>query len=158
MTPEQLLPAIQACFCALLAATVGGAPAMCCVVTGQPSVPNCECGFAWVRLVSAYPSVNFPVAQLAPQKCIIDTWAMKIEVGITRCAPAPCDMLDNSCCAAEATANAILLDDWRALRQLWTCGCIGIPQDQIVFGDVRVYGPTGGCLGVIGTATIFTSG
>jgi hypothetical protein len=157
VTPEQLLPAISACLCAILADSAGGAPGVCCVVAGQPSVPNCECGFAWVRLVSAYPSVAFPTANSKPQNCIIDTWALKVEVGVTRCAPAPCDVLDNSCCVEQEAANAILLDDFRALRQLFTCGCIGIPHHDIVIGDLRVYGPQGGCLGVIMTATIFTS-
>lgn len=157
MTPEELLPAISACLCTILADTAGGAPAVCCVTAGQPAVPNCECGFAWVRLVSAYPSVNFPVAQNAPQNCIIDTWALKVEIGIARCAPTPCDVMDDVCCEAQETANAILLDDFRALRQLWTCQCLGIPSNNIIMGELRIQGPQGGCVGLVMTATIFTS-
>lgn len=157
MTPEELLDAIQTCWCAILADSAGGAPEACCVTAGAPSVAACCGGFAWVRLVSAYPSVGFPTPMNKPQNCIIDTWALKVEVGILRCAPEPCDVLSNTCCTSEEEAAVIMLDDFRQMRKLWTCGCIGLSQSEIIMGDLRAFGPQGGCVGVIMNATIRAS-
>lgn len=157
MTPEDLLAAIQCCWCATLEGSLGGAPATCCVTAGAPSIPDCCAGYAWVRLVDAYPSVAFPQVQTQPQRCIIDTWAIQVEVGIQRCAPQPCDTLGNVCCDAEKDAAAILLDDWRQIRKLFTCGCIGLSSDQIIMGKMTVYGPQGGCNGVSMKATLRAS-
>lgn len=151
------MAAVVACFCKQLASSLGGAPAACCLVSGKPAVPSCEKGFAWARLISAYPSVTFPQQMVTPQRCLIDTWGLKVEIGITRCAPAPCDQLSNACCDAEAKAAAILMDDFRAMRRVWTCGCLGIASDKLVVGDWAVYGPEGGCQGSTMKATILTT-
>lgn len=148
---------LQACWCNLLATSLGGAPAACCVTAGRPIIPDCCGGFAWVRLLGAYPSVSFPAAATQPQRCFIDTWALQVEIGITRCAPQPCDVMGNVCCTNEEEAAAILMDDFNRMRQLFTCGCLGLSSDSVIPGQWKPYGPEGECLGATMTATIFTS-
>lgn len=154
----EILQVLQACWCQQLSCSLGGSPKVCCVTAGSPSIPECAGGFAWVRLVGAYPSVLFPQHVSQPQKmpCLTDTWALQVEVGITRCAPEPCDALSNICCDAQEQANAILLDDFAQMRKLFTCGCLGIPSSSIVMGSLQVYGPEGQCVGVKMTATILS--
>lgn len=156
-TPAEIMALLQACWCEQLQTSLGGAPAACCVTAGIPSIPECCGGFAWVRLLGAYPSVNFPAVANQPQRCFIDTWALQVEIGITRCAPQPCDILSAVCCDAEADAAAILLDDFLQARALFTCGCLTLRSDQVIPGAWRTYGPEGGCLGAVMSATIFTS-
>jgi hypothetical protein len=156
MTPADVLAALESCWCQQLQDSLGGPPAVCCLTSGAPVVPECCGGFSWVRLIGAYPSIAFPQVAAAPQRCFIDTWALQVEVGITRCAPVPCDSLSAACCTAEADAAAILLDDFTRMRMLFTCGCIGLPSDLIIPGAFKVYGPEGGCIGGSITATIFS--
>lgn len=107
-----------------------------------------------MRLLGAYPSTNFPTPETRPVNCLTAELAIQVEVGITRCAPAPCDATENICCDAEADANAILMDDMKQIRALFRCGCLGLPNSAIILGQSKVYGPQGQCLGVIATATL----
>lgn len=157
MDVATIMAKLQVCWCELLETSLGGAPAACCVTAGLPAIPECCGGFGWVRLLGAYPSVAFPQAATQPQRCFIDTWALQVEVGITRCAPQPCDILGITCCDSEADAAAILMDDFLQARRLFTCGCLGLSSDQVIPGAWKVYGPEGDCLGATMTATIFTT-
>jgi hypothetical protein len=141
----ELLLAIQECWCDLLAESLGGAPADCCLIVGEPSVPECCGGYAWVRLVNAYPSVEFPSLDTEPRRCPLNLWAAVVEIGITRCAPKACDQLGNVCCESELEATLVMLDDFRLLRSLLGC-CVPIPSDGIIPGTWNVQGPEGGCL------------
>lgn len=150
-----ILSALQACWCEQLSCSLGGSPLTCCITPGNPAFPETGCGgFAWVRLVGAYPSVNFPQHASQPQKCIIDTWALQVEVGITRCAPQPCEVLGDACCDQQADASAILADDFAQMRKLFICGCLGLASDEIIMGSMTVYGPEGGLVGVKMQATL----
>jgi hypothetical protein len=157
LNPSDTLAAVQACWCELLESTVGGAPAQCCVVVGVPALVDCCAGFAWVRLVNAYPTTNFPRPYNEATKCPLLTWALVVEVGITRCAAQPCDPLGNACCDAEAESSAQIMSDFAAAAKLFLCGCIGLAPDQIVPGQVRPYGPEGGCVGLTAQATLQAS-
>ena len=155
MNPTDILAAIQACWCTLLQGSLGGAPAQCCTVVGPPAIVQCCDGFAWVRLIGAYPTgPNFPAHLTVSQNCPAYTWALQIEVGITRCAPEPCDVLDNTCCSAQASAAAIQLNDFALMQQIF-CSCdTGIASRDIVIGSYTPYGPEGGCIGGKLTVTI----
>lgn len=155
---DEILNNLQACFCAILAETVGGAPADCCVTAGQPIIADCCAGFAWIRLVRSYQTHAFPAHANVPTNCMLDQWAIVVEIGVARCAPASCDSIGNVCCEAQATANDILLSDFHAMRKLFSCGCTGISAKEIVTGDWAPVGPEGGCLASKMTATILSSG
>lgn len=157
MDPTTLMQALQVCWCELLASTSDGAPATCCLVAGKPAIVDCCNGYAWVRLVQAYPTEFFPQPFNTAKKCPALTWALVVEVGVTRCAAGPCSPTDTTCCANEAAAADALFSDFEAARKLWSCGCIGLANDQIIPGQMRVYGPEGGCVGVTMTATLQAS-
>jgi hypothetical protein len=57
------------------------------------SMESDECcrGIAWVRVDAAFPSLtNFPNPDLSPmQRCGVQQWAVRLEIGIARCAPTP---------------------------------------------------------------------
>ena len=153
-TPEEVLANVLSCFCQLLEQTTGGSPADCCITAGPPAIVECCNGFAWVRLVRSYPSINFPAFASAPQACPQNIWALDIEIGITRCAPAPCDAVGAICCEAHQDAQAIMMSDFSALRALFLCGCTGLDPKDFVIGPIVPYGPEGGCYGTKMTATI----
>lgn len=140
-----LLAAIQECWCDKLATSLGGAPADCCSISGEPVVADCCSGYAWVRLINAYPTLDFPAQDTEARRCPLGLWAAVIEIGISRCAAQPCDTLGNVCCESEAAASAILLDDFDRMRFVLDC-CLGIPGDTVVPGQWSVRGPEGGCL------------
>lgn len=156
MTPEELMAAVLACWCDLLASTTDGAPASCCWVAGTPAVADCCASFAWVRMVNSYPTEFFPQPYNQAKKCPALTWAIVVEVGVTRCAanPSNCDDPNgNPCCDAEEAVAAALFSDFQAARRLFSCGCIGLASDQIIPGRVQTYGPEGGCVGITAQAT-----
>lgn len=155
---EDILADLKRCFCSLLASSPGGAPATCCITAGTPVIADCCAGFAWVRLVSAYPTQTFPQHALTTNNCMFDTWALNVEVGVARCAAQPCDTAGNVCCDANETANDILMGDFKAMRQLFSCGCTGLSPREVVVGNWTVGTPSGGCLDSKLTAVILTSG
>lgn len=140
-----LLVSIRDCWCNVLVESLGGPPAACCIIAGEPVVAECCQGFAWVRLINSYPTHEFPAQDTEPHRCPLNIWASVIEIGISRCAPQPCDILDNSCCEAEMDASLILLDDFARMRNILAC-CIGTAPDSIVPGQWQVVGPQGGCI------------
>ncbi len=155
ITPEDIIQTLGACWCAQLATSVGGAPGICCPVSaGSPSGADCCAGYAWVRVLGSYPTTLFPTPETRPTNCFTAEIALQVEVGVTRCAPQPCDATENICCDAEAEANAILMDDMKQIRALFRCGCLGLPNSAIILGNTKVYGPEGQCLGVVATATL----
>lgn len=154
---EDLLVAISACWCTALQDSVGGAPATCCLIGQDPVVPDCCPGFAWTRLVSAYPAGDFPNQLNEALRCGHGLWGAVVEIGITRCAPEPCGALDNSCCDAEMDTTLTMLDDFARMRSVLAC-CTDIPRDAIVPGTFRTQGG-GGCITSAMQATFrFSSG
>lgn len=151
---DEALVALRDCWCLQL----GGTVATCCLTAGQPVIPDCCDGFGWVRMVGAYPSVNFPQLLATPERCRIDTWAVQVEIGVARCAPQPCGATGPTCCEAELTAALIQMDDLSRLRRLFTC-CLTdtIRADETIPGPWRVVGPEGGCISSVMTATLLIS-
>lgn len=162
-SPEQIMLAIQACWCEQLkdaqgVSTVGA----CCITATVPVVAECCAGFAWVRLVGAYPSMNFPALLGTPENCRLDTWALTVEIGVARCVPEPCDVLDNSCCEGELAGAVGIWDDFARMRRLWTC-CLpvrgaaeGLRSNEIIPGAFQVGQRQGNCVTRSMMATLFT--
>lgn len=88
-----LLTELTGCLCDELARSGLEATCSCSLVPGVgPTLDFCEQGCdggcpgeAWVRLLSAYPSVDFP-AQDARATCATGL-AFEVEVGVGRCLP-----------------------------------------------------------------------
>lgn len=166
MSPEDVLTALQECWCEQLGDTV----AVCCITASVPVVPECCAGFAWVRLVGAYPSMNFPALLGTPERCRIDTWALTVEIGVVRCVDPPCDALGQPCCDAELVGAIGVLDDFARMRRTFSC-CLPtieivtqpfdeiekLRSDEIIPGTFAVGTPQALCLPRSMQATIFTS-
>lgn len=158
LSPEDILVRLRDCFCEQLALSPGGAPAECCIVATSPVIAQCCAGFAWVRILTAYPSHPFPALTQAAERCLPPVWAMQVELGVSRCAPAPCGPLSNPCCDEELDATLILLGDFTAMVS--TLGCCltptngGLGKDEVVMGPWIVSEPDGGCVESKMTATI----
>lgn len=150
---SDLMQTIQACWCEALEDSLGGAPAECCWVAGPPVVADCCGGYAWVRLISAYPSVDFPAQDTDAHRCPLGTFAANIELGISRCAPMPCGDTENTCCESELQVALVLLDDYARGRFALQC-CLGLPGDAVVLGTWQAQGPEGGCSTGVLRATI----
>jgi hypothetical protein len=113
--------------------------------------PESGCGgTAWLRLVSANPTANFPTAASSINNCHYSL-AYTVEMGIARPAPVMEDHLGNFTVPDDVeqfdAANA-LMDDMalmhRAIR--------GAGLDQLILGDWTPQGPAGGVMG--GTWTL----
>lgn len=157
MNPADILATLIACFCENLALTTRGAPANCCIVATAPVVPDCCPGYAWVRIVSAYPSQRFPQLDSSADRCRPPTWAMVVELGVDRCAPEPCEAMSPSCCEAETNAALDQLSDFEAFRR--TLGCCltlstDLALDEVIMGVWATGQSQGGCLRSTQTATI----
>lgn len=149
--PAILLEAVAACYCANLALTLGGPPAVCCVAVSEPVVPDCCQGVAWVRPLNIYPVSTFPSPLSTPVRCQLNIFAMTLELGIQRCAPKPCDPLKAACCDAELDATRVAFSDYAAMRNTFLCCMTGsgglLMPDDVVFGEWAVDEPLGGCYG-----------
>lgn len=157
MNPADILAALIACFCENLALTTRGAPQNCCIVSGDPVLPDCCAGLAWVRLLSAYPSQSFPQADSKGDRCRPPVWAMVVELGVDRCAVPPCDALSPACCELETNAALDQLSDFEAFRR--TLGCCltqstDLALDEVVMGAWSPGESQGGCQRSTQTATI----
>lgn len=155
--PATLLDELSACLCAQLIDSIGGSPAICCVVSSAPVIPSCCDGFAWVRATGIFPTTAFPSPGYTPERCLAPDWILSVEMGVSRCAPASCDALDNPCCDNEATAVAVQLSDWAAMREAFFCcftEAAGLQLDQVEIGPWNPGQPSGGCVESTMTASI----
>jgi hypothetical protein len=116
---------------------------------------ECEGGMAWVRLISAAPTMAFPAQDMTADSCAA-TLAYSVEMGIIRPAPIPesfqkdMDLPDDEehIEAAHRQFNDMHLMH-RALKR------IRRSVDQMVFGSYTPVGPEGG---VVGGSWDFTFG
>lgn len=158
--PTELLQKLATCWCTALGESVGGAPATCCMVSSDPVIPTCCDGFGWVRMVglaAVYPGSG------QPTRCNHPTWAMHVELGISRCAVCIDDGLQNPCCDNEAAAINLQMGDFAAFTRALGCCLLARPadpyadsvsSDQVRIGSWVVEDPSGGCVTARGTATI----
>lgn len=154
MDPEAILLALQECWCAALIdpVTQQSTVAVCCITASLPVIPECCGGFAWVRLVGAYPTLDFPRQLNAAERCRHDQWALTVEIGVARCVPEPCDALGTPCCDAELVGAMDVWDDFARMRRVFGCclpvpgGADGLKSDDIIPGAFTVSPLQGTCL------------
>ena len=126
------------CFCGVLPGamvaldTCGG-----CGATGK-------CGQAWVRLVSVFPSNNFPNPDSAPTCASL--LAFELEIGVMRCAPAMDSRGNPPTVAQQLDAVRLQTADMLAMRRAVAC-CMGGTDNAYFLGTYSPYGPQGGCVG-----------
>lgn len=120
----------------------------------------CE-GFAWVRVISIFPSTNFPRQNFDPQNCPSASYAIELELGAIRCLP-PGDENNGPNCD-EWTAVFLQVDeDAASMRRAVCCvnDLIGGPTtfiSQVVSGPWTPIDGQGACIGGRMTVTIQVS-
>lgn len=128
-------------------------PAQVCLRLGASvdlllSTTRDECceGLAWVRLVSFYPSREFPEQDLLYQNCP-SQWAVVFELGVARCAPRPSATELPDCDTWTLLASDIM-DDAAAMRRVATC-CFpeSYPDKPVLAGLWEPITTEGGCAG-----------
>lgn len=127
-----VLDELRACLCAALAES---APCFCGVLVGQ-DIPveyagDCEnCGAAYVRLSSAFPSSDtFPQQDISAGCSSVRAYS--VYVGIVRCSPIG-DESGEPPSPEEADAHArLMLSDMDAIWKAITCWFSGAYEDEI---------------------------
>lgn len=140
--------------CAVM--VLSGAAAV--VDRGLDETSDC-CGQLWVRLVDLYPSSAFPEPDAGPHREDL-SWAVVVELGLVRPAPVVRDV-DNVAvvptAAEEQDAAAVALVDAAILREaVLNRYRVAIDDEDVavVLGGFTPFGPDGGVVGGVLTATI----
>jgi hypothetical protein len=106
-------------------------------------------GQAWVRLVDAFPSIDFPSPVFQPQNCDAPM-AYTIEVGIVRCKPLGTNtqLRGYTPPTMEQNVDALRLQlaDLAALRRAIQC-CFGGSDVTYMMSAYSAAPPDGDCLG-----------
>jgi hypothetical protein len=110
----------------------------------------CE-GFAWVRVLRIFPSVNFPNPDSIPNDCQNSSYAVEFELGAIRCLPFGSEHAGPTC--DEWTSVFTQVDEDAASMRRAIC-CIRDLQDanmtfidQIIVGEWIPIDGQGGCIG-----------
>lgn len=152
--PWALLTAMRDCLCdAITEAGPGREVCFCGILAGGTTVQDyADRGQAWVRLVSSYPSDNFPNPSGALAKCYTPP-AWQVEVGILRCAALSDDRGNPPTLARQQYVAEVQIADMDLIRRAIAC-CVGKDYDYAL-GTYQPIGPIGG---VVGGAWSFIAG
>lgn len=147
---------VLACLCEQLSETEAGTPCFCGMILGTQAMPvdSClctrkgdNCGTAWVRLDTAFPSANFPQPDLTPRGSCQSPLAYRINVGVVRCIPG----LDSSGRPPGADTMILaaqrMVDDQKAAYRALSCCRIWGKGDASLGGWLPVGAPDGNCAG-----------
>jgi hypothetical protein len=154
---SEVVEGVRTCVCQTLATLRPdpdpcGAPCSCLVVAaadGQVAFDSCQQGQAWIRLSGAWPTNDFPNPLRGPVHCG-STWAVEIEVGVTRCACLPDEVGNPPLPACEESTARCVSDDAMRVRDALSC-CVPLLAHvgEVVIGVMSPYGPSGGCVGTV---------
>ncbi|ORL03398.1 hypothetical protein A6F55_09260 [Prescottella equi] len=143
-------------FAAQLDNTRAGAP---CLVTVHPgdTVPayGCECrggeGIAWVRLVSTFPTLNYPEPYVNTLPNPALQLAVVLEMGVDRCYP---NTDDNSMPTLGQLDSAArdAIDDAAAMHRAAMCAFTS--RERVIPGIWEPRGPAGGIHGGTMSVTV----
>lgn len=166
-----IMIALSACLCTELEASGLGGACFCGVIPGSQVILDVcsSCGKdkacpgqAWVRMVSAYPSSNFPNADQAPATCLAPI-AYNLEVGVARCFPqgksnaitgfTPPTMVE------QLDATRLQMADMAAMKRAIQC-CMATQRDGDLTYSLGQYNPMtigGGCGGGTWSVTVWSA-
>lgn len=145
---------IAACLCAEVEEADGPDLCFCGVIPGDAVVAeyagDCDskCGMAWVRLITAYPSVAVGQQSLRLGNCGNQV-GFEVEMGILRCIPMDEEPLEPEELAAATDQQ---ITDMSTMRRAITC-CDSLSSKDFILGPYAPSGPLGGLVG--GTWTIY---
>lgn len=121
-----ILEMVRDCLCDQLDRSLGGPVCRCAIVQGSTTIlDECCAGFAWVRVVESYPSVNFPARKTGAEFCETFTMAARLQLGVARCQPTFDDQTgEPPSVAALEEAARIGQADRAAMHRAIRC-CVG---------------------------------
>jgi hypothetical protein len=156
---------LSACLCLEIEASGLPATCSCGPMIGNLVLDYCgtcadgKCGGqAWVRLVEAFPTVDFPSQALELRNCA-SPLAYQLEVGIVRCRPVGTvsGVRGYTPPTLEQNVEALRLQlaDMAAMRRAVEC-CFGDAEIDYILGSYNPITVEGDCLG--GVFTVYASG
>lgn len=147
-----ILVALGTCLCAQFETDGNVVPGFCGVIPGEAPIGSyaLDCGMAWVRLTTAYPSTVVGRVSDVVGNCGKGL-GFEVEIGVMRCM----DMDEESPSDAELLATTQQqLDDMLTMHRAVSC-CAAIGSKDYILQAYRPIGPTGGFVG--GTFTLLLS-
>lgn len=115
----------------------------------------CE-GLGWVRINDAYPSSDFPAADVITTKCFPVAWAQRYEVGLLGCYPT-----DHALSCDEKNVLAIAdAQRLKVLKQVFCCFGEQVAEAPKRRGrlwtieSIAVQGPRGGCISRVASVVV----
>ena len=108
---------------------------------------------AWVRLATAFPSIEFPEVDGSTNSCT-GLLAAQVEIGIARCVPVPKVVgrtLALPTLEEQLERSRLLLADMNTMRRAVRC-CMS--RRDAVLGQYAPFGPAGGVIGGVWTITV----
>lgn len=156
---------LVACLCTEITASGLPEPCSCAPMIGSLVLDYCgtcndgTCGGqAWVRLVQAFPSIDFPGPSLELRNCV-SPLAFELEVGIVRCKPVGTSSGVRGYVPPTLEQNVAALRlqtaDIAAMRRAVLC-CFGENDTDYILGTYTPVTPDGDCLG--GAFTVYVWG
>lgn len=158
MTPQEMLAELLECLTAEIKAK--GREDRYCSITVQPGnavvfdfADECA-GTAWIRMVSANPTVSFPTPATSVDNCV-QTLAFTVEVGMIGPAPQLDDTLGEFIVPDDVEMFEASMRQLEELQMMYDAiRKADIPEK--VIGDYAPQGPEGGVMG--GTWTVVVGG
>lgn len=146
------LAEIAECLCAEIKNPDWGVPDVCfCGIAPGETVDaiyggDCqtECGMAWVRLDTAYPSLTIGQLYADANNCVVPL-GMDIELGIMRCIEVG-DGLDGPTAEQLLESSQLQIADMLIMQRAIYC-CPSLPNKEMVVGPYIPAGPLGGLVG-----------
>jgi hypothetical protein len=153
-SPGPLAQGLLQCLCTALNSSIAGPVCQCCLHPGTlvPMDLCCDCGNgqgqAAVRIVSIYPTTNFPAQSFVTERCPASTLAVVLEMVVYRCAATLDEQGNPPSCPAMTNDALVAADDAGAMRCAALC-CFGqLDSDlRFVLGAWQPLGVAGGCHG-----------
>jgi hypothetical protein len=146
-----LLTRLTDCLCSEMESSGLAVTCRCLLVPGVgPTLDFCDAGCdgscpgeAWVRLMRAFPSTNFP-GQDAQGTCAAPL-GFEIEVGVSRCLPVGDSRGNPPDDQAIFEVARLQLADMAAMRRAIMC-CFAKVDTEYVLGNFEPTFASGGCL------------
>jgi hypothetical protein len=132
----EVISRLSDCLCSELEAAGGPGLCYCGLAIGAAPPPfgmadcsNGDCGVAWVRLVSGFPSTSFPLPNQVASTSCASPLAYQVELGVARCAPVATGRELFPDKQATFDAARLYMGDMRAMKRALLC-CLPAEQKQ----------------------------
>lgn len=135
---------LSQCLCEEMEKAGLTAKCYCGMLPGQQVAWEYPDGQAWVRLVGAFPSTQFPNQVSRVVGSCYAPLAISLEVGILRCAPLPKRAGETITPAQQFEAVRLQTADMAVMRRAIQCCFKG---SDVLLGNYSPLGPNGGMVG-----------